>query len=110
MEILMFLNSFEVLWVMAILLVAVVILSVRFFTQPKGERKKELVRWLGRIVILAEAKYGSKKGQLKLAYVYDTFLKKYPALAFFITKKQFEKLVDEALEMTKETINTMQKK
>ena len=53
--------------------------------------------WLLIAVTQAEGKFGSGTGQLKLVYVYDLFITKFPKLQAIIPYKLFTILVDQAL-------------
>lgn len=68
------------------------------FAQLSRERQIEKVKeWLKWAVALAEQTYGSKTGQLKLAYVYNLFIERFPWLSKVFSFEQFSKLVDDAL-------------
>lgn len=54
--------------------------------------------WLLWAVTQAEELYGSGTGKLKLAYVYDAFIDKFPKLQSIVPYSLFSKLVDKALE------------
>ena len=53
--------------------------------------------WLLIAVTEAERKFGSGTGKLKLVYVYDLFITKFPKLQAIIPYKLFTILVDQAL-------------
>lgn len=53
--------------------------------------------WLLIAVTEAERKFGSGTGKLKLVYVYDLFITKFPKLQAIIPYKLFAVLVDQAL-------------
>ncbi|CDC08779.1 uncharacterized protein BN649_01140 [Clostridium sp. CAG:413] len=61
--------------------------------------------WLLWAVTQAEAQFGEKTGKLKLAYVYDIFVGKFPKLQAVIPFAVFAKLVDAALESMKSMLN-----
>lgn len=54
--------------------------------------------WLLIAVSQAESKFGGGTGKLKLVYVYDLFIAKFPKLQAIIPYTLFSVLVDEALE------------
>lgn len=63
------------------------------------EQKIEVLRnWLEWAVVEAEKKLGSKTGQLKLRYVYDMALKRFPWMDMLMSFEDFSLYVDEALE------------
>ncbi len=53
--------------------------------------------WLLIAVSRAEEKYGSGTGKLKLVYVYDMFIEKFPKLQAIVPYVLFSQLVDQAL-------------
>lgn len=60
--------------------------------------------WLVWAVSEAEAIFGSKTGKLKLRYVYDMAVERYPAISKFIPFTLFGKLVDSALDIMRDMI------
>ena len=79
-----------------------VILGLISYLVKKGNLQKLLVY----ICLEAERKFGSKTGQIKLRYVYDWFVSKWPLMSTFISFEQFGKMVDIALEEMEHLINT----
>lgn len=75
-----------------------------FFKLPTKEQLNKVKHWLLIAVKEAEDQFGSKTGQLKLSYVYDLFVAKFPWLAKIITFDRFSKLVDEVLTEFKDII------
>lgn len=66
--------------------------------KPKDEQIEELKKWLRYLVWEAEEYFGSKTGQLKLAYVYNLAVKQFPWISYVMTYEEFdEKYVKEAL-------------
>ena len=49
-------------------------------------------------VITAEQKFGSETGVIKLRFVYDLFVSKFPWIAKILSFDKFSELVDEALD------------
>lgn len=70
---------------------------VEFFREPTEQQIKQLSEWLRYAVAFAERDLGTGTGQLKLRYVYDLFLDKFPKLAKLLTMEEFSIYVDEAL-------------
>lgn len=70
---------------------------IAFFRQPTEQQTSKLVEWLKYAVAFAEKDLGSGTGQLKLRYVYNMFLEKFPRLATLITLDEFDGYVNEAL-------------
>lgn len=69
----------------------------QFVKLPSQEQFNKVKHWLLFAVKSAEDCFGSKTGQLKLSYVYDQFVAKFPWLAKVITFDKFSELVDEVL-------------
>ena len=56
---------------------------------PTNEQLKKVKEWLLWAVAEAEKELGSGTGQLKLRYVYDMFIVKFPSLAKIISFETF---------------------
>lgn len=67
---------------------------------------KSFSEWLVWGVTEAEIYLGSGTGELKLKYVYDLAIAKFPIFVKFITFDLFKKLVDIALDKMREMIET----
>lgn len=79
-------------------LVALIVYGIYAFAKkPTNEQIESLKQWLLYAVIEAEKQLGSGTGQVKLRYVYDMFVSKFPSLAKIIPFATFSMLVDEAL-------------
>lgn len=84
---------------LCILSIAVLIVSVlNFMKLPKNQQLEKVKQWLLIAVTEAEKALGSGTGRLKLSYVYDLFVTKFPWLAKIIPFETFSNLVDEVLE------------
>ena len=106
-EICEFINQYWFLIVAAIALVSVVTIKVyKWFKQPNSEQIRQIKEWLLYAVAKAEENLGSGTGELKLRYVYDMFMTKFPAAAIFISFEDFSIMVEEALEKFEELIQT----
>ena len=82
----------------AVAAVAVIIYLFRKFLKLPGSAQIEKVKeWLLFAVTEAEKELGSGTGQLKLRYVYDMFVSKFPYLVKFISFEYFSDLVDNVL-------------
>ena len=81
------------------------ILIYNFFKQPKSKQLQKVQEWLLWAVIQAERTLGSGTGILKLRFVYDMFLGRFPAIARFITFEKFSELVDKALDKMREILS-----
>ena len=82
------------------------ILIYKFAKAPKETQIKILKEWLRYAVSIAESELGSGTGQLKLRFVYDMFISKFPNLAKVIPFDVFGGYVDEALEWMNSQIDT----
>lgn len=82
-----------------------VVLAVRFFKKPSSEQIKKVKEWLLWAVLEAEKELGRGTGMLKLRYVYDLFISKFPWLAKIISFELFSALVDDALDEMRELLN-----
>lgn len=83
----------------AAIIVAVAVYMVKvFFQMPRKDQIAKIQEWLLYAVTQAEKEFGSGTGQLKLRYVYDSFIARFPSVAKIITFEAFSLLVDNALE------------
>lgn len=97
-----FLVSNWLLIIIAIAVLAVVGYSIYvFIKRPTSEQLSKVTEWLLYAVSAAEKELGSGTGQIKLRYVYDMFLAKFPYLAKVVSFEAFSLLVDEALDKFK---------
>lgn len=91
--------------VIALLAVA----AVKFFNLPTDAQiskvKEVLLYW----VLEAEKELGGGTGQVKLRYVYDLFVTKFPTVAKVVSFETFSMWVDEALEQAEEMLQGNEK-
>ena len=86
------------------LVAAIAILAVAgyaiyaFIKRPTTAQIAKVKEWLLYAVTAAEKELGSGTGQIKLRYVYDMFIAKFPYLVKVIPFETFSILVDEALD------------
>lgn len=100
----LFANIELVLLVIAILFV--VGYKLYQLAKTPSEKRQELIKtWLVEAVLVAEQKYGSKAGELKLSYVYRMFVNRFGWLGTLVSEEVFKKLVDEAIEIMEKTIH-----
>ncbi len=69
-----------------------------FIKKPSTEQLKSLKEWMLWAVTKAEKELGSGTGKLKLRYVYDMFITKFPWLRNTISFEIVSMMVDDALE------------
>ena len=102
-------NNWPVL-VGIVAVIAVAALAVKMFLNyPRAEQLKKVREWLLFAVTQAEKELGGGTGQLKLRYVYDMFVTRFPAVSKFITFETFSYMVDEALVKMRHLLETNQK-
>lgn len=82
-----------------------VVFAVRFAKQPSDEQLAKVRKWLLFAVCEAEKLFGSNTGQIKLRYVYDLFVSKFPWMAKIVSFEFFSRLVDDALEEMRELLD-----
>lgn len=97
-------------WSLLVVILSVVILGIvyvkKFVKMPSEEQIKKVKEWLLYAVIRAEKELGGGTGQLKLRYVYNLFVERFPALVSVIPFELFSLLVDEALEKMRHLLDT----
>lgn len=89
-----------------VLLGGIVYAAITFFRMPKSKQIATVKQWLIYACMEAEKLLGSKTGLLKLRYVYDLFVTKFPWLAQIISFEYFSSLVDEALETVRKQLES----
>lgn len=87
-----------VIFAAIICLVVVVVAVLRFIKTPRKEQIVKVKEWLLLAVMEAEKKFGEDTGVLKLRFVYDLFVTKFPWIAKVLTFDRFSALVDDALD------------
>lgn len=98
MKTLIFLSNYWYFIIAAIAIIAVTSIKLYiWFKKPSNEQMKKVQEWLVWAVAEAEKKLGSQTGQLKLRYVYDMFITKFPGISIFIPFETFKSMVDNAL-------------
>lgn len=97
-------------WSGLVVLLAIAVVTIHsikvFSGLPSETQLQKIKEWLLFAVTQAEKELGGGTGQLKLRYVYDKFLEKFPALVSVISFELFSAYVDEALEQMKHLIET----
>ena len=89
-----------------IIVVGAIFSIVKFIKNGKAIQLVNIEEWLIYATAIAEKELVGGTGQLKLRYVYDMFVVKFPTLAKIITFEQFSKMVDKALEHMKEMLES----
>lgn len=89
-------------WVLVVALVAVLggvgVAIYRFAGMPTQKQVETIKEWLLYACIEAEKELGDGTGQLKLRYVYDLFITRFPSVAKMVPFAMFSLWVDAALE------------
>ena len=100
-------------WQLIIIAIAVIAVAIyivyAFVKMPRSAQIAKFQEWLLWAVAEAEKALGSGTGQLKLRYVYDMFIARFPALARVVSFEAFSLLVDKALDRFNELLSTNQK-
>lgn len=78
----------------------------KFAGLPTAEQVVKIKQWLLLAVTTAEKELGGGTGQLKLRYVYDMFMSKFPVAAKVISFEVFSTWVDEALENMRDMLKS----
>ena len=97
-----------------LLIIAVAVFAVAgyavyvFVKMPSNSQITKVKEWLLWAVTEAERELGSGTGQLKLRYVYDMFIVKFPAIAKVISFEAFSLMVDEVLEKFRDLLDKNQ--
>lgn len=87
-------------------IVAAVMAIIAFCKSGSKEQINKIKEWLLYATTLAEKELGGGTGKLKLRYVYDMFVEKFPWLAKVISFDYFSNLVDEVLEDMNKLLET----
>lgn len=102
-------NYWPLLTALVAILAVIIFAIYKFTKQPRPEQLAKVREWLLYAVTAAEKEFGSGTGQIKLRYVYDKFITKFPYLTTVISFELFSNLVDEALVKFKEILETNNK-
>ena len=100
-------------WQVLVAIVAVVAIAglalYNFATLPREAQLNKVKEWLLWAVVEAEKTFGSGTGILKLRYVYDLFLGRFPALVKVVSFEKFSVLVDSALDKMRDLLDNNEK-
>ena len=98
------------LLVAAVAVIAVAALAVyTFVKKPRSEQIAKIQEWLLWAVTQAEKNLGGGTGQLKLRYVYDLFVERFPDAAQLLSFDRFSVMVDQALVKMRHLLETNDK-
>ena len=87
-----------VIFAAVVCLTVAIIAVIKFARTPRPEQLAKVKEWLLLAVMEAEKEFGEDTGVLKLRFVYDLFVTKFPWIAKVLTFDRFSELVDEALD------------
>lgn len=90
-------NWFILVGVLAVVCVAVVA-GYKFAGLPTAKQIETIKEWLLYACIQAEKELGGGTGQLKLRYVWDLFIARFPYMTKVVSFEMFSGWVDTALE------------
>lgn len=100
-------------WLYIVIAIAVIAFAAiqlyNFIKLPHSAQIAKVKEWLLWAVTKAEKELGGGTGALKLRYVYDMFVAKFPLVAKFLKFETFSGLVDQALEKMRELLETNEK-
>ena len=89
-----------------IIIITAIVVFIRFNKKSVAEQIEQVKEWLLYAVMAAEKELGSGTGAIKLRFVYDMFVTKFPLLVALIPFTTFSQFVDEALDRFKELLAT----
>jgi len=89
-----------------IIIAAAIYTFIRFNKKSVQEQIDQVKEWLLYAVMAAEKELGSGTGAIKLRYVYDMFVTKFPLMVALIPFSTFSAFVDEALDKFKDLLAT----
>lgn len=98
-------NWFMLISTGAILAVLAIMIQ-DFVGLPKASQVSKIKEWLLWACVEAERELGGGTGQLKLRYVYNMFVARFPAVDKLISFETFSGWVDEALEKMKSLLDS----
>lgn len=90
---------------LATLTCAAVMAAYRFLGMPSAKQAAAIKEWLLYACMEAEKELGSGTGQLKLRYVWDLFIARFPAAAKVVSFDMFSGWVDGALEEMRQLLS-----
>lgn len=96
-------------WLIVIIIAAICVVGYiiyAFLKMPTTEQLNKVKEWLLYAVTEAEKELGSGTGQIKLRYVYDMFIAKFPFLTKAVSFEQFSLMVDEVLDKFRAMLDT----
>lgn len=99
-------ENWSLLVVVLSLAILLIVYVKKFVEMPSDAQIKKVKEWLLYAVVMAEKELGGGTGQLKLRYVYNLFVERFPALVSVVSFEMFSHLVDEALTQMRHLLDT----
>lgn len=100
-------------WLYIIIIIAIVVVIIRLtymlIKDPSSVDLSKVQEWLLWAVMQAEKQLGGGTGQLKLRYVYDMFIARFPTVSKILTFEAFSIMVDIALAKLNEMLTNNKK-
>lgn len=100
-------NWYIIVGLLAVLVVVGVSIY-KFAGLPTKSQIAKIKEWLLYAVIIAEENFGSGTGELKLRFVYDLFVSRFPLVAKAVSFDTFHFWVKEALEVMEKMLESNQ--
>ena len=98
--------DYYTLIIIAIIVIGAGAAIYKFAKMGRDQQIANIKEWLLVACLEAEKVLGSNTGRIKLRYVYDLFVTKFRFMSFIISFEQFSLLVDEALDVMRDLIDT----
>ena len=99
-------DNWSLLVVVVCALVGAAVYVKKFYDKPTEEQIAKVKEWLLFAVIMAEKDLGEGTGALKLRYVYDAFVERFPAIAQAVSFEVFSFWVDEVLDEMRDLLKS----
>lgn len=95
------------LYLSLLVIIAIAAIGIyQFYHLPNSKKAEKVKEWLLYAVTLAEKELGSGTGRVKLRYVYNLAIDKFPIFTKLISFEDFSKMVDETLIIFNEMIKS----
>lgn len=92
-------KNIAVITAIAVIFLAILAIGfVWFLKLSKKEKTSKVKEWTRFAVMEAEKYMGSSTGQIKLRWVYNEFIKRFPLVSHLVSFQTFSRWVDEALD------------
>lgn len=99
-------DNWSLLVVLAVVICLIAFYIRKFTKMPTDEQIRKIKEWLLYAVVMAEKELGSGTGQIKLRYVYNMFMEKFPSFVPIVPFELFSIWVDEALKKMRKMLES----